>query len=132
MTWEAFPHDPERYRGKGLPAWVEKMMVEGAVIDMEVKLEAEDVEQYAWASGEGLVEAILETDRHLTIGALEYVPDAEIKSVLEGQVVHPILKCNIVMRADASEETLRATFYYVLITVCACVHETRNRTADGA
>lgn len=91
LTWEAFPHDPERYRGKGLPAWVEKMMVEGAVIDMEVKLEAEDVEQYAWASGEGLVEAILETDRHLTIGALEYVPDAEIKSVLEGQVVHPIL-----------------------------------------
>lgn len=43
--------------------------------------------------------------------------------------MHPILKCNIVMRADASEETLRATFYYVLITVCACVHvSTRHET----
>lgn len=91
LTWEDFPHDPARYRGKGLPAWVEAMMTEGAVIDLVADMISEDVQQYGWPNATALVEAILETDRHLAIGALEYVPDAEVADVLENRVVHPIL-----------------------------------------
>jgi hypothetical protein len=91
LTWQDYPHDPERYKGKGLPEWVERMMVEGAAIDADGVLGPEDVEQYSWPDGTALVEAILETERHLAIGALEYVPDAEVSEVLEKHVVHPIL-----------------------------------------
>ena len=91
LTWEDFPHDPERYVGKGLPGWVEAMMTEGAVIDLETRMLAEDVQQYSWPNATALVEAIMETDRHLAIGALEYVPDEEVADVLKNKVVHPIL-----------------------------------------
>jgi len=91
FTWQDFPHDAERYKGKGLPPWVEKMMVEGAVVESGKEVIAKDHQQYMWPDGVALVEAILETDRHLAIGALEYVPDGEVECVLREQVVHPIL-----------------------------------------
>ena len=91
LTWQDFPHDPERYRGKGLPPWVEKMMTEGAVIDADAQVLGREVGQYAWPDGNALVEAIMETDRHLAIGALEYVPDDEVRTVIETCVIHPLL-----------------------------------------
>ena len=91
LTWEGFPHDPERYRGKGLPAWVERMMVDGAEVDMDSQVVARDYQQYMWPDGVALTEAIMETERHLAIGALEFVPDDEVEQVLREQVVHPIL-----------------------------------------
>ena len=91
LSWEYYPHDAERYRDKGLPPWVEKMMVEGAVVEVDSRVFPEDVDQYQWPDGVALVEAIMETERHLAIGALEYVPDAEVADVLAGSVVHPIL-----------------------------------------
>ena len=78
LTWEGFPHDPERYRGKGLPAWVERMMVDGAEVDMDSQVVARDYQQYMWPDGVALTEAIMETERHLAIGALEFVPDDEV------------------------------------------------------
>ena len=91
FTWQDFPHDADRFKGKGLPGWVEKMMVEGAVVDEGSDVIAKDHQQYMWPDGVAMVEAVLETDRHLAIGALEYVPDGEVESVLREQVVHPIL-----------------------------------------
>ena len=66
-------------------------MVEGAVVDVGSRIFPEDVDQYQWPDGVALVEAVMETERHLAIGALEYVPDAEVADVLAGSVVHPIL-----------------------------------------
>lgn len=91
ITWQDFPHDPERYRGKGMKAWVEDMMVNGAKVSAESEVIAKDHQQYMWPDGIGLMEAILETERHLAIGSLEYVPDDEVADVLANQVVHPIL-----------------------------------------
>ena len=90
-TWQDFPHDPERYRGKGLPQWVEEMMTEGAVVNSEAEVIAADHQQYMWPDGVALTEAIMETERHLAIGALEYVPLDEVEAVLRDNVVHPIL-----------------------------------------
>ena len=59
LTWEDFPHDPARYQSKGLPAWVESMMTEGAVIDLVADMVSEDVQQYGWPNATALVEAIL-------------------------------------------------------------------------
>ena len=91
LTWQQFPHDPERYRDKGLPAWVERMMVEGAEVDLDSPVVAKDYQQYMWPDGVALTEAIMETERHLAIGALEFVPDEEVEDVLLNNVVHPIL-----------------------------------------
>ena len=91
LTWQAFPHDPERYKGMGLPGWVERMMTEGVVIKAEAPVMPKDHQQYKWPDGTALVEAVLECDRHLAIGALEYVPDSEVAEALATNVVHPIL-----------------------------------------
>ena len=56
LSWEYYPHDAERYRDKGLPPWVEKMMVEGAVVEVDSRVFPEDVDQYQWPDGVALVE----------------------------------------------------------------------------
>ena len=43
LAWTPMPHDPSRWKGKGLPPGVEKMMVEGAVIDTRSELGAYEV-----------------------------------------------------------------------------------------
>ena len=48
-----------------------------------------EVPQNAWPSGTALMECIAETDRALAVGAMEFVPDAEIASVREEHIVHP-------------------------------------------
>ena len=44
---------------------------------------------YKWDGDEALMRAIHEADRHLLVGALEYVPDDEVAWVAATSVVHP-------------------------------------------
>ena len=90
LTWEPMPHDPGRYRGKGLKPEIERMMTEGVRIDASSDLGAFEVAQYSWPTGEGLIEAINEVNRAICVGAMEYVPDADVKEVLESGIVHPL------------------------------------------
>ena len=88
-SWRPMPHEPERWRGKGLPPEVESLMTEGARIEMAEEAGFEEVPQYAWPSDEALVECILEADRALAVGAMEYVPDDQLDRVLQESTVHP-------------------------------------------
>ena len=90
LTWEPMPHDPGRYRGKGFKPEIERMMTEGVRIDASSDLGAFEVAQYSWPTGEGLIEAINEVNRAICVGAMEYVPDADVKEVLESGIVHPL------------------------------------------
>ena len=88
-SWRPMPHRPELWRGKGLPAAVEALMTEGARIDMAEESGFEEVPQYAWPTDEALAEGILEADRALVVGAMEYVPDDQLERVLRESTVHP-------------------------------------------
>eukprot|EP00966_Prymnesium_polylepis_P190049 4404283-Prymnesium_polylepis.1 len=77
MAWE-----PERWRGKGLPPEVEKLVTVGAQIEVEAEVDFFEVPQYPWAADQALVEGILEADRALAVGAMEYVPDDQLDRVL--------------------------------------------------
>ena len=82
------PHEPSRWAGKGLPAAVERLMTEGARIDVAAEVGFFEVPQYPWPTEQGLAEAILECDRHLAIGATEYVPEHLIGEILETETIH--------------------------------------------
>ena len=45
--------------------------------------------QYPWAADQALVEGILEADRALAVGSMEYVPDDQLDRVLRESAVHP-------------------------------------------
>ena len=47
MTWRPMPWEPDRWRGKGLPAAVEALMTEGARIGVAEEVGFEEVPQYA-------------------------------------------------------------------------------------
>jgi hypothetical protein len=53
------PHEPELWRGKGLPPAVEALMTEGARIGVTEEVGFEEVPQYAWPTDEALMEGIL-------------------------------------------------------------------------
>eukprot|EP00966_Prymnesium_polylepis_P134668 3112371-Prymnesium_polylepis.1 len=88
-SWRPIAWEPERWRGKGLPAEVEVLMTEGARIDATEEVGFAEVPQYAWPSDEALAEAILEADRALAVGAMEYVPSGQLDRVLRESTVHP-------------------------------------------
>ena len=88
-SWRPMAWEPERWRGKGLPPAVEKLMTEGARIAMSEEVGFEEVPQYAWPTDEALAEGILEADRALAVGAMEYVPDEHMERVLSESTVHP-------------------------------------------
>ena len=48
-----------------------------------------EVPQYPWPTEQGLAEAILECDRHLAIGATEYVPPGMVEEILATETIHP-------------------------------------------
>jgi hypothetical protein len=64
-------------------------MVEGARIDVTEEVGFEEVPQYTWPTDEALAEGILEADRALAVGAMEYVPDDQLERVLRESTVHP-------------------------------------------
>ena len=88
-SWRPMVWEPERWRGKGLPPAVEALMTEGARIDMSEEVGFEEVPQYAWPTDEALAEGILEADRALAVGAMEYVPEDQLERVLQESTVHP-------------------------------------------
>jgi hypothetical protein len=88
-SWRPMPHEPERWRGKGLPPAVEALMTEGARIGVTEEVGFEEVPQYTWPTDEALAEGILEADRALAVGAMEYVPDDQLERVLSESTVHP-------------------------------------------
>ena len=83
------PWDPTRWVDTGLPEWIETFMREGVRIRPEVEPPPFDHPFYKWDSDEALMRAIHEADRHLLVGALEYVPDEEVAEVAATSVVHP-------------------------------------------
>ena len=88
-SWRPMAWEPGRWRGKGLPPQVEALMTEGARIDVSEEVGFEEVPQYAWPTDEALTEGILEADRALAVGAMEYVPEDQLERVLKESTVHP-------------------------------------------
>ena len=83
------PWNPDTWRDTGLPAWIEQMMQEGVVIRPEVEPPFADHPFYRWDSSEALHRAIVEADRHLSVGSLEYIPFEEVAGISESAIVHP-------------------------------------------
>lgn len=73
-SWRPMAWEPDRWRGKGLPPAVEKLMTEGARIAVSEEVGFEEVPQYAWPTDEALAEGILEADRALAVGAMNTCP----------------------------------------------------------
>ena len=88
-AWTYYEWDPRRWEGKGMQPAVERLMTRGATIELDADVGAFEVRQYPWPSQQALVEGILEADRSLAVGAMEYVPAGEVESVLRECVVHP-------------------------------------------
>ena len=65
------------------------MIQEGVVIRPEVEPPFADHPFYRWDSSEALHRAIVEADRHLSVGSLEYIPYEEVAGVAESTIVHP-------------------------------------------
>ena len=83
------PWDPDRWVDTELPAWVESMMREGVRIRPEIEPPPADHPFYRWESGEAQLRAIMEADRHLSAGSLEYIPFEEVRGVAATAIVHP-------------------------------------------
>ena len=81
--------DPSRWVDTGLPDWIETFMRSGVVVEPVVEPPVADHPFYEWESDEHLLRAIMEADRHLSVGALEYVPDESIRDVVARSIVHP-------------------------------------------
>ena len=90
-SWTYYPHDPEMWSGKGLDPPVEDLMTRGALVEMLAERPATEVKQYPFPSVEAHAECLLEADRALATGHMEYVPDEEVRDVLASCVVHPWL-----------------------------------------
>ena len=91
LSWETMIHNPELWRGRGMPAAVEAVMTEGVRIDMDADASAFETPQHAWPTGAAVVESVLEADRALAVGHMEYVPDDWVERVLRDHIVHPWL-----------------------------------------
>ena len=63
------------------------MMQRGVEIRPEVEPPFADHPFYRWESPEALHRAIIEADRHLSVGSLVYVPAKEIAGVAESAIV---------------------------------------------
>ena len=91
LSWTPISHDADLWRGKGLPADVVEIMSEGVKIHMDLDASCFQVPQYPFPDDQSMLESILEADRALTVGHMEYVPDDKIEAVLSENVVHPWL-----------------------------------------
>ena len=89
-SYEPIPHEPWRWRGKGFSAYVEATMTEGHRIEGEQPEGFYEVDQYKWRDADAQRMGGLEADRHVLVGALEYVPPEEAQVLLRSQAtVHP-------------------------------------------
>ena len=83
-------HDPERWRGKGFSPFVEQLMTEGHKIGGDEPFGFYEIDQYKWRDATAQRMGGLEADRHVLLGALEFVPAAEAAALLNSNAtVHP-------------------------------------------
>ena len=88
-SYMPIPWEPERW-DIGLPAELDQMMARrGVGAYPVVELGPSEVPFYPWASNEGLLESIVEADRALAAGAMEYVPESRAQEVLAHSTIHP-------------------------------------------
>ena len=91
LSWTPLSHDATLWRGKGMPADVEQIMCEGVRIEADVDTSGFEVPQYPYPDDASMLESLLEADRALAVGHMEYVPDSMVETVLENHIVHPWL-----------------------------------------
>ena len=106
-------HDPSLWSGKGLPADVEAIMTEGVRIEMDADRACFEVPQYPFPNDQSLMESVMEADRALAVGHMEYVPDEMVQTIVEDHVVSPWLMVwqgKWRLCQDYSEGTNRAAF----------------------
>ena len=91
LAWSPFHRHPERWKGKGLPDDVVRMMMEGVTVEAvgDDELFAHEFSQYAFRDSEHFVRGSHECDRALIAGHLELVPDDEVEWALAHGSVHP-------------------------------------------
>ena len=88
-SWREMPWVPELWESVDLPPELSNAMCNGVQIKMGVGAIPAQMEQYAWPTGEALMHCVIETDRALHVGSMEYVPDDEVQHVLDTGIVHP-------------------------------------------
>jgi hypothetical protein len=88
-AWREMPWVPEMWEGAGLPPFWQQGMQDGFEVDLVHEQGASEVPQYPWPSGAALMECVAETDRAVHVGAMEFVPDDEVKLVRAEHIVHP-------------------------------------------
>lgn len=91
LTWSPISHDPSLWREKDVPADVKEIMTEGVRISMDADSSCFQTPQYPFPDDQALMESIMEADRALTVGHMEYVPDALVEQVARDHIVHPWL-----------------------------------------
>ena len=113
LTWTPISHDASLWRGKGMPADVESIMTEGVIIEMDADASCFEVPQYPYPDAQSLLESMIEADRALAVGHMEYVPDEMVSEVNEKHIVHPWLMVwqgKWRLCQDYSDGTNRAAF----------------------
>lgn len=90
LSYTPIDHDPERWRGKGFPPFVEQLMTEGHRIGGDEPFGFYEIDQYKWRDATAQRMGGLEADRHVLVGALEYVSAEEATEILTSRAtVHP-------------------------------------------
>ena len=91
LTWTPISHNGDLWKGKGLPADVEAIMSEGVRIDMDADSSCFEQPQYPFPDDQSMMESLLEADRALLVGHMEYVPEDQVAQVVRDHIVHPWL-----------------------------------------
>ena len=88
-SYMPIPWERERW-DVGLPEELDRIMAKrGVGIYPVEELGPTEVPFYRWASNEGLLKSILEADRAIIAGAMEYVPASRLEEVSEYSTIHP-------------------------------------------
>ena len=88
-SYAPIPWEKERW-DVGLPEELDRIMAKrGVGIYPVEELGPTEVPFYRWASNEGLLKSILEADRAILAGAMEYVPASRLAEVEAVSTIHP-------------------------------------------
>lgn len=88
-SYMPIPWEPERW-DIGLPDELDEMMARrGVGIHPAVEPGGSEVPFYPFAGREGVMRSIVEADRALAVGAMEYVPASAVDEVLRVSTIHP-------------------------------------------
>ena len=88
-AWTPVWWNSELWEGKGMPREVERIMTEGAEVELERALQAGTIPQYPYPDANARYEVSIEADRAVATGHMEYVPSEEVEWAVENGVVHP-------------------------------------------